>query len=195
MQVLITAAATNLSQQLATDLALSHQVKLTDLVDCQTNFEFIRSDLNHESELPVSGIDAIVHPARLPTLDQPLNDIVDSANQALDFQTRCTYNLLQASVEAKVSNFVFLSTMRLFEKLGDNLTLSPRWRTCPTTEPDLLARHLGEFVCREFAREGKINITILRPGKVSQDTISLAVAQAITSNEPWQIIHLEEETG
>ena len=141
MQVLITAAATNLSQQLATDLALSHQVKLTDLVDCQTNFEFIRSDLNHGSELPVSGIDAIV------------------------------------------------------EKLGDNLTLSPRWRTCPTTEPDLLARHLGEFVCREFAREGKINITILRPGKVSQDTISLAVAQAITSNEPWQIIHLEEETG
>jgi hypothetical protein len=58
-----------------------------------------------------------------------------------------------------------------------------------------LARHLGEFVCREFAREGKINITILRLGKVSQDTISSAVAQAITSNQPWQIIHLEEEAG
>ena len=195
MQVLITAAATNLSQQLATSLAPSHQVKLTDLVDCQTHFEFIRSDLNHESELPVSGIDAIVHPAQLPTLDQPLNDIVDPANQVLDFQTRCTYNLLQASVEAKVSNFVFLSTMRLFEKLGDNLTLSPRWRTSPTTEPNLLARHLGEFVCREFAREGKINITILRPSKVNQDTISSAVAQAITSNQPWQIIHLEEDAG
>ncbi len=40
MQVLITAAATNLSQQLATSLAPSHQVKLTDLVDCQTDFEF-----------------------------------------------------------------------------------------------------------------------------------------------------------
>ena len=30
----------------------------------------------------------------------------------------------------------------------------------------MLSKHLGEFTCREFAREGKINITCLRLGNI-----------------------------
>jgi hypothetical protein len=36
----------------------------------------------------------------------------------------------------------------------------------PTCEPRVFSRHLCEFTCREFAREGKANVVVLRLGKV-----------------------------
>jgi len=45
-------------------------------------------------------------------------------------------------------------------------TVSETWRPRPTEEPRVLAKHLGEFTSREFAREGKISVVVLRLGKV-----------------------------
>ena len=111
-------------------------------------------------------------------------------NLEIDFLTRCTYNLLYAAVAQNISNFVFASTLQLFAKLDQNMTIGPNWRPRPTTELFPLSRHLGEFVCREFAREGNINISIIRLGNnIGADTIS-AFRQAIDSEERWKITHL-----
>lgn len=190
MQLLITSASTKLARRLAASLSANHEIRLTDIVDVQTDFDFIRSNLDHESQLPVQHVDSVVHLARPPSANGPtLNDISDSANQLLDFSTRCTYNLLTASAEAGVSNFIFLSTLRLFDRLGPNVAIGPRWRPQPSTAPDLLASYLGECICKEFARERLIKITILRLGEVSTEEISTAVSDAI-DDKYWKIIHL-----
>ena len=190
MQLLITSASTKLARRLAASLSANHEIRLTDIVDVQTDFDFIRSNLDHESQLPVQHVDSVVHLAKPPSANGlTLNDISDSANQLLDFSTRCTYNLLTASAEAGVSNFVFLSTLRLFDRLGPNVAIGPRWRPQPSTAPDLLASYLGECICKEFARERLIKITILRLGEVSTEEISTAVSDAI-DDKYWKIIHL-----
>lgn len=190
MKILITSATSKLSQQLTTDLSADHQIRLTDLVDFETDFDFVQSNLGHEPDTDklVKDIDTIIHPATLPfTL---LENSDDPENFEIDFLTRCTYNLLYAAVAQNISNFVFASTLQLFAKLDQALTIGPNWRPRPTTDPFPLSRHLGEFVCREFAREGQINVSIIRLGDaIDEDTIG-AFRQAIDSDEKWQITHL-----
>ena len=190
MKILITSANSHLAKQLTTDLSADHQIRLTDLVDFETDFDFVQSDLGHESETDelVKDIDTIIHPATLPlTLSESSDDL---ENLEIDFLTRCTYNLLYAAVAQNISNFVFASTLQLFAKLDQNMTIGPNWRPRPTTDLFPLSRHLGEFVCREFAREGQINISIIRLGDIiDEDTIG-AFRQAIDSDERWKITHL-----
>ncbi|HIA65206.1 TPA: NAD(P)-dependent oxidoreductase [Candidatus Poribacteria bacterium] len=190
MKILITSATSKLSQQLTTDLSADHQIRLTDLVDFETDFDFVQSDLGHESETDelVKNIDTIIHLATLPLalLENP----DDLENLEIDFLTRCTYNLLYAAVAQNISNFVFASTLQLFAKLDQNLTIGPNWRPRPTTDLFPLSRHLGEFVCREFAREGQINVSIIRLGDtIDEDTIG-AFRQAINSTDKWKITHI-----
>jgi len=45
-------------------------------------------------------------------------------------------------------------------------------------------------VCREFAREGQINVSIIRLGDtIDEDTIG-AFRQAINSTDKWKITHI-----
>ena len=190
MRILITSANSPLAKQLTTALSADHQIRLTDLVDFETDFDFVQSDLGHESETDelVKDIDTIIHPATLPLALSESSD--DLENLEIDFLTRCTYNLLYAAVAQNISNFVFASTLQLFAKLDQNMTIGPNWRPRPTTELFPLSRHLGEFVCREFAREGNINISIIRLGNnIGADTIG-AFRQAIDSEDSWKITHL-----
>ena len=63
MNILITGAASELAQALASHLSENHQIRLTDIVDIKTDFEFVRSDLGHDdatNEL-VRGMDSIIH--------------------------------------------------------------------------------------------------------------------------------------
>jgi nucleoside-diphosphate-sugar epimerase len=73
----------------------------------------------------------------------------------------------------------------------------------------VLSKHLGEFTCREFAREGKLNVTCLRLGNLvtaeaaattEHDSMWLemndAVAAfncALNSSSPWRIFHIQSE--
>ena len=68
MNILITSAASDLAQGLASALSGEHQIRLTDLIDVETDFEFVRSNLGHDEATNnlVQGIDAIVHVAQMP---------------------------------------------------------------------------------------------------------------------------------
>ncbi len=183
MNILITSAASDLAQRLADALSGEHQICLTDLIDVETDFEFVRSDLDHgegTNEL-VRGMDAIIYLAQLPF--SLLAESTHPENLEIDFLTRCTYNLLWAAAAEKVPRAIYASTLRLLEVYNEDWTVNERWRPRPTTDASILSRHLGEFVCREFAREGHINIICLRLGT--------QIMEAEAENQPFDATWLE----
>ena len=77
---------------------------------------------------------------------------------------RCTYNLLWAAAAEGVPRVIYLGSLRVMAKYTEDLTVTERWRPVPTTDVASLCNHLGEYVCREFAREGSVRVICLRLG-------------------------------
>ena len=48
MNILITAGASTLAQDLARTFSTQHSVRLTDVVDVTTKWQFVRCDLDHD---------------------------------------------------------------------------------------------------------------------------------------------------
>ena len=210
MNVLITSAASDLAQQVAIALSEEHTLRLTELRPVE-NIEgnFVQSALGHDeatNEL-VRGMDAIIHIAEVPP--ELLAEADDPDNYAIDYQTRCTYNLLMAASAEGVKRFIYASTLRLFEQHGEDWTVAENWRPRPSVDSFVLSKHLGEFTCREFARERKLNVTCLRLGNLVTAEIAAtteydsmwlemndAVAAfqgALTSPSRWDIYHIQSE--
>ena len=209
MNVLITSAGSDLAHKLADAAAESHTIRLTELQHIDTRYKFVQSELGHDestNEL-VKGIDTIVHIAQSPPeLKAQVNE---PENFEIDFQTRCTYNLLIAASAEGVKHFIYASTLRLFEQHGEDWTVKENWRPRPHTEGTVLAKHLGEFTCREFALERKIKITCLRLGTIVTEEeaanselntmwleMNDAVAAfqgAIDAPSNWGIFHVQSE--
>ena len=213
MNVLITSASSELARRLAAVATESHTVRLTELQHVDTSnvsrCEFVQSDLGHDestNEL-VKGIDTIVHIAETPP--ELKAKAKEPENFEIDYQTRCTYNLLIAASTEGVKHFIYASTLRLFEQHGEDWTVKENWRPRPHTDGNVLAKHLGEFTCREFALEGKIDITCLRLGTIvnAEDAadaelntmwleINDAVAAfqgAINAPSKWGVFHIQSE--
>ena len=210
MNILITSAGSELARNVAGALAKDHTLRLTELCPVD-NVEgtFVQSELGHDestNEL-VRGIDTIIHIAEIPSdllaeADQP-------DNYAIDYQTRCTYNLLMAASEEGVKHVIYASTLRLFEQHGEDWTVTESWRPRPSVDSFVLSKHLGEFTCREFGREGKLNVTCLRLGNlVTADAAATAEPDAmwlemndavsafqgtLESSAPWRIFHIQSE--
>ncbi|MCH8992309.1 MAG: NAD(P)-dependent oxidoreductase, partial [Acidobacteria bacterium] len=172
MKVLITNGGFRLSQELATVLGDSHEVTLTARTQAPTSTKFVQSDLGHDeaTNALVKGIDAIVHSGD--------TDPEASISDRLDVAMRCTYNLLYAAVEEGVPRVIFLSSLGLLDGYDEELAVTERWRPIPPTDPAMLSYHLGEYVCREFARERRISVMCLRLGRLTWDSSS---GQAISS--------------
>ena len=158
--LLITSAASELARKLAAGLSAQHAIRLTERKAVRVEHEFVECALGHDSSTNdvVRGVEAIVHVA------EPLPE--DTAEQQIDLTTRCTYNLLFAAAAEGVPLVVLLSTLDVMGGYDANLTVSETWRPRPAAEPRVLAKHLGEFTSREFARDGKTNVVVLRLGKV-----------------------------
>ena len=210
MNILITSAGSELARNVAGALAEEHTLRLTELYPVE-NVEgtFVQSELGHDestNEL-VRGMDTIIHIAEIPPdllakADQP-------DNYAIDYQTRCTYNLLMAASEEGVKHAIYASTLRLFEQHGEDWTVTESWRPRPSVDSFVLSKHLGEFTCREFGREDKLNVTCLRLGNlvtadaastVEPDSMWLEMNDAVTafqgaleSSSPWRIFHIQSE--
>lgn len=209
MNVLITSAGSELAHRLAVAASESHTIRLTELEPVETNFEFMQSALGHDESTDelVKGIDTIVHIAETPPELKAKSDEPD--NFEIDYQTRCTYNLLMAASAEGVQHFIYASTLRLYEQHGEDWTVKENWRPRPSTDSFVLAKHLGEFTCREFAREGKIDVSCLRLGTIINDEeaakaefnaiwlgINDAVAAfqgAIDAPSRWGIFHVQSE--
>lgn len=204
MQLLITSASHSLAQSLAGLLQDEHEIRLTELthVDCQ--HEFVQSALGHDAgtNLLVRGMDAIVHVA------EPMPESTE--NEKIDYVTRCTYNLLWAAAEENIQRFIYLSSLEIMTQYDDRLFVQEHWRPRPTTELGQMTRHLGEYVCREFAREHRIPITVLRLGNVvhadrvtgqtknplwiDERDVAQAISNTLASEvEDWSIYHIQSK--
>lgn len=197
MNVLITSGATPLAQALADHLSGEHEVKLTDIVDVETSHAFEKNELSHEgkTEDMVDGMDAIVHVAELPESER-------SDEREVDFQTRCTYNILFAAREKKVPHVIYISSLCLFDACDPNWAVTEVWAPRPSTDAGPMSRYLGEFTCREFAREHSVRVTVLRFGDVdcegdmalSIDDAVNAIGKALVTDGPmWRILHVQSE--
>jgi hypothetical protein len=205
--VLITSAAGTLAQALAEGLKETYSIRLTERVPVRTGHEFVECPLGHDASTSgaVRGVEAIVHVA------EPLPD--DTAEQQIDLLTRCTYNLLWAAAEEKVPRVILLSTLELMTGYDPKYTVSETWLPLPPKTPSVFAKHLGEYTSREFAREGKSQIVVLRLGKVvradevkgkspdplwveERDVIQ-AVSSALTAPRlsSWQIFHIQQASA
>lgn len=201
MKLLITAAAVPLAQSLAAILRDEHEVKLTERTPVAVA-AFTQCALNHDPSTNslVKGIDAIVHVA------EPVSGVTES--QQIDYATRCTYNLYLAAAEEGVKRIVLLSTLDLMMAYPAEYTVGERWRPLPTTDLPVLTKHLTEYVSREFAREHKLSVTVLRLGKVVRSAnvagqpfdplwvderdVAQAINRALTTETGrWSIFHIQ----
>ena len=182
MKLLVTSAADGLPARLARDLAASHEVVATDRRADPRAPGLVVCGLGHDSatEELVRGVDAIVHWGG--------TDPEASASDRLDEAAYCTYNLLRAAFNAGVPRVVYLSSLGLMHAYPEEYTVTERWRPEPTTSLDDLSYHLGEYVCREFAREQRLGVVCLRLGDIVWDgkpssSSSLLVEDAVSAVE------------
>ncbi len=204
-RLLITSGASKVAQALAAALKDRYQVRLTERVPVETQHEFVQCVLGHDraTNLLVHDMDGIVHVA------EPLAG--DDGSQQIDYLTRCTFNLLWAAAEEKAPPVVFLSTLDVMAGYPVNFTVGENWRPKPTPEPRVLAKHLGEFTCREFARENRIGVVVLRLGKVvraddvkdqafdpmwvDERDVAQAVSGALTATTGrWSVFHIQADS-
>ena len=162
-KVLITSAECDLAPVLSAQLRREHDVHLTGSVDIQRGDPFSRSALGHDESTTalVREVDTIVHVAEPPP--------GSSDAQKIGYRTRCTYNLLQAATAEGVRRVVYLSSLTTMLGYDDDFEVTEVWRPLATSDPDVLSHHLGEFTCREFAHERRLEVVVLRLGKVVRE--------------------------
>ena len=211
MNILITSAGSELARNVAGALAEENTLRLTELYPVDTvEGTFVQSELGHDASTNelVRGIDTVIHIAEIPP-DLLVSEADQLDNYAIDYQTRCTYNLLMAASEEGVKHAIYASTLRLFEQHGEDWTVTESWRPRPSVDSFVLSKHLGEFTCREFGREGKLNVTCLRLGNLvtadaaatsEPDSMWLEMSDAVTafqgaleSPSPWRVFHIQSE--
>ncbi len=203
MRVLVTGAGSALGRAVTAELRRRrHRLRLTDRRRLRTDLEFVQSRLGHTkaTDALVQGMKAVVH------IPGPPGAAADAA-EWIDACTRCTYNLLTAASAAGVEHCVHVSTLDLFAAYDEDLRVTPEWRPRPTTEPDVMAPGLGEFVAREFAQTKQIALTVLRLGHLPEagedpDAMAVdpgeagdAVASAVESGRPvgYRVLHVQGE--
>ena len=200
MKLLITSATQPLPARLASDLAASHEVVTTDRKADPGAPGLVVCDLGHDSATDdlVRGVDAIVHWGG--------TDPDASASDRLDEAAYRTYNLLRAATDAGVPRAVYLGSLGVMDRYPEEYTVTERWRPEPTTSLDDLSFHLGEYVCREFAREGKLQVVCLRLGSIlwntehpcsdgvtAQDAVE-AVGRSLTAELPgYSVFHVQSQ--
>lgn len=203
MRVLVTGAGGALGRAVTAELRRRrHRLRLTDRRRLRTDLEFVQSRLGHTkaTDALVQGMKAVVH------IPGPPGAGADAA-EWIDACTRCTYNLLTAASAAGVEHCVYLSTLDLFAAYDEDLRVTPEWRPRPTTEPEVMAPGLGEFVAREFAQTKQIGLTVMRlghlveaddepsPMAVDPGEAGAAVASAVESGRPvgYRVLHVQGE--
>ena len=201
MNVLITSASIPVVMDIAIELSSIHKLIITDTKDVSSSIKFICSAIGHDSDTNdlVKGMDVIIHSGFL--------NKSDNESSQLDYHMRCTYNLLWAAWEEKVPRVVYLSSLTQMDKYEEDLAVTERWRPLPRTDTQSLSYHLGEYVCREFAREDKLKVVCLRLGDIVNngvdpessssvyiDDVVSAIDKALSYDASgWDIFHVQSD--
>jgi hypothetical protein len=115
-----------------------------------------------------------------------------AARELIDGRSRGIYALLQAAATRGVKLVVYCSSLRIMAGYDECYQVGEDWRPVPTTEPEQLSHYLGELVCREFAREAKLRIVVLRMADINAGETSVRDARmpTISQNDAAEAIRL-----
>ncbi len=182
MNILITGASTRIARLLADRLAESHNITVSDRVSSSDADNFVLCELDHDEATNdlVRGMDVVIHPGQV--------DAGLTVSEQLDGGMRCVYNLVRAAAEEGVPRFIFLSSLSVMGRYDDEYAVTERWLPAPTTQTDVLCFHLGEFVCREFAREHKIEVVCLRLGELVDGDDAPSSTSALFADDAVQAV-------
>ena len=189
MRVLVTETNRELADRIAEDLAVAHHVD--------------RVNVNADSAHLPTGAGALIHFGLEPD--------VQDASDLIDLATRRTYHLLLAAATAGVERCLFISTLQLLQDYEEKLAVTESWRSlAPSSDPALLASHLGEIVAKEVARDRRLKVATIRLGfpvvtgsrsslRAAHGTASIAVTDAVDAIRRalaaeidwWQDIHVQ----
>lgn len=206
MKLLVTSATSGLGAIVCEALGKKHDVVMTDVPRGRRAGRGIKShELGHDASTDdlVRGMGAVVHVG--------YGGHEMEATPLLDYLARGTYNLLTACLNTGVKRFAYLHTLRVFDGYEPHLTVTERWKPLPSTDPAILASHLGEYVCREFAREHQIEVISLRLGfplvtgtrlaasraegtaALATADLALALSSAVAAPLPkrWNPVHIQ----
>ena len=182
MNILITGASTRIARLLAEALGGSHSVTLSDRVAVPDAGSFVLCNLDHDEATNdlVRGMDVVIHPGQV---DEAL-----PVSEQLDGGMRCVYNLVRAAAEEGVPRLIFLSSLSVMGRYDEDYAVTERWLPAPSTETDVLCFHLGEFICREFAREHKIEVVCLRLGDLAEEDGAPAATSTLYPGDAVQAV-------
>lgn len=205
MNILLTSATSRIARVIDAQLrADGHRPLLTDVAD---KGDPALHGLGHgpETDRLVSEADAIVHIGYDGFAS-------DDANEVIDYYTRRTYNLLWAASNAGGPLVINISTLKLMAAYEENLVVTENWKPLPHAgDTAVLAAHLCETVCKEFARDRMLKVLNLRLGwpivdggrnnanatgidsAVCADDIGAAINATLSTPDiaQWQDIHLQ----
>lgn len=178
-RLLLTSAHCGLAHTLAAWLRDKYRVSQTSPVGLDASpLPITQSPLDHgeATRALVRGIDAIVHVAEPPA----------GATEAerIDYRTRATYNLLRAAMDEGVQAVVYLSSLDVMTGYDADFAVDEDWQPRPAAGSEALSDYLGEFTCREFTREGRLRVSVLRLGKV---------VRAGEVSGPWDPLWVDEQ--
>jgi hypothetical protein len=210
-RVLVTCGESTLSRVVAEKLGRAFQIRVTATKPTETPFPFMQCDLSDDesTDALVDGIHSVVHIAASPP--------AATGTDLIDYRTRATYNLLRAAARRDVSNVVYLSSLAIMLGYDQQFMINEDFRPQPTPAPEILSHYLGEFTCREFARSGRLKVTVLRLGRselregdlprsnelprTRTEDVAAAVASALDDQNDaergelrsWNVIHIHSK--
>ena len=168
MRILFTSNQKNFAESLEKFLGNRHFIQAIDIfspMSATENFSNNHGQTFEDVSKCLSGIDVLVHSGLLPSSIQ--------VTDRLNYNMHDTYQLLSLAVKNGVKRVIYLSTLRVMDQYDESFAVTEHWRPVPSSEPEILGPFMGELVCREFAREGKINVILLRLGDLTESLTSL----------------------
>ncbi len=206
--VLVTSAQLGSMRRLGAGLAERFAIRLTAAEAVDTELPFTASPLEPGEALDalVQGVQTIVHAGPPGT---PENEV-----EQVDAGPRQLFHLLHAAHAAGVRRVIYLSSIELVSGYDPAYLVDEDWRPWGEINRGYLPVQLNEFTCREFARERKLQVVVLRlgtlvtpdeprptedpPAWLDERDLLHAVRRAIEAESPfdarglqaWSVIHI-----
>ena len=202
MHLLVMGADNALGRAVAEHFATEHDVRPatwageTKQVHAAAGMSSADFTSPHEIEKLVEGVDAILYLVECGSKPRD-----DSEEWLIKRATLAPYRLLQAARQAGVARVVLGSTLGLFDAYPEAYLIDEQWAPRPQPEASALSPYLCEQTCREFAREGTMEVIALRfdPSEIEQDieialsAIGKALVLPVTvPGYRWQVFHIAE---
>jgi UDP-glucose 4-epimerase len=168
MRILITGGSGYIGTYLARFWHGEHEVRILDLVQAETPFEWVQGDLRKPNEVrdACADVHAVIHGGAIPYDSGVPREIMET-------NVVGTFNVLQSAVEQGVGKVVFISSM-CATGIGpfSREAVVPRHFPADETEECVpedmygLSKLLGEELCGCYARRHDLSTICLRLGMV-----------------------------